>query len=191
MGPGVRGTGKDHCFQAWTTSMGLCDAWRTWNPTRRQFTHTSAAHYTHARLHYILLPSTDMHLTTCSSILPRGISDHSLVIVGLAAPSLGRRLVWRLNASFLKNSQFTRFLDSAINTYFQENEASDPTQGILWAAGKAFFRGLAKVYIRRDERRKQEEVTRLEANIMRIESRLHCTPSPSLERQLKLDQVSL
>ena len=68
---------SDAKFRTWVNSLGLCDTWRTWNPTLTQYTHTSVAHGSHSRIGYLLMPATDIPLSSNAQILPRGISDHS------------------------------------------------------------------------------------------------------------------
>ena len=86
-----RGTGPgsaDTRLKSWCDSLGLCDLCRIWNPNLVQYTHTSAAHGSHSRIDYIFGPATEVHATAGARILPRGISDHSPVLVELRSEEL-------------------------------------------------------------------------------------------------------
>ena len=117
-GAGVGTHGADARFQAWTESLGLCDVWRTWNPGVTQYTHSSAAHGSHSRIDYLLVPGTDMARTSGSRILPRGISDHSPVQLDMVGTVTGRRPMWRLNAWYMQDSELVKKLTKDIENYF-------------------------------------------------------------------------
>ena len=99
--------------------------------------------------------------------------------------------MWRLNAWYLTNKPLVKTLKAEITHYFQTNDQSVDSPGVLWASGKATIRGVAKSLIRRQERDKQSQVGELEAKILRAEIQLGLGGSDLLERQLAMDMSSL
>ena len=190
-GAGVKSYTADTKFKTWVQSLGLCDIWRIWNPRTTQYTHTSAAHGTHSRLDYFFMPATDVPLTCGSRILPRGISDHSPVLMSLGRDRTTCRPMWRLNAWFLQDPKFIELLKKDIHQFFQLNNGSVESTATLWAAGKATIRGYAKAHIRRQERDKSAQLNDLELKILQAEKRIGQGENGTWERQLALDRASL
>ena len=191
MGASNRTPTADKNFAAWTASLGLCDIWRIWNPQTRQYTHTSAAHHTHSRIDYFLMPATDVHVTTGSRILPRGISDHSPVVLSIRGSDATNRPMWRLNAWHINNEGLVDRLKREIVHYFQTNIDSVDSSRVLWAAGKATIRGIAKAYIRKQERDKTQHIAELEAKILRLELRTGAGETGLIDRQLSIHRTNL
>ena len=99
--------GRNTCasqLSTWVDSMGLCDAWRVWNPLTRAYTHTSAAHRTQSRINQIWLAATDMPILHRMHMLPRGISDHAPLMAELGQAQ-GVCPSWRFNAWYLQNPE--------------------------------------------------------------------------------------
>ena len=124
-GTSIRSQTADTSFNSWIASLGLCNIWRTWNPQARQYTHTSAAHHTHSRIDNLFMPATDVHLTTGSCILPRGISDHSPVVLSLGGTVPSCRPMWCFNAWYLKDANLVGKLKMERTQYFQTNAHSE------------------------------------------------------------------
>ena len=133
------------------------------------FTHTSAAHHSHAHIDLFLMPGPDLLQTVGVEILAWGISDHSPVFLMMGSQKAARRPLWRLNAWFLTDKAFTEQLREGAQTNFALNVDSALSHGVLWAAAKATIRGLAKSLVRHQERDKQKKAADLEAATLRSE----------------------
>lgn len=84
----------------------------------RSYTHTSASHHTHAQIDYIFLPALDCCTVQDVTILSRGLSDHSPVVLRLGGLPVTSRPIWRLNAWFLQDQDFRDRVGEELRHYF-------------------------------------------------------------------------
>ncbi|KAJ1164603.1 hypothetical protein NDU88_005039 [Pleurodeles waltl] len=170
----------------WTESLGLCEVWRTWHPRDRRYTHTSAAHRTQSRIDLVFMSALDLSSVTGAEILPRGVSDHAPVRVRLGGADPSKRSVWRLNAWYLQDKDYTQEIRNQLTQYFDLNLGSVRSPGSLWAACKATLRGHAKYLLRTRERDRNSQISDLEARALRLERQQMTSSSAAALRQLTM-----
>ncbi|KAJ1140101.1 hypothetical protein NDU88_006461, partial [Pleurodeles waltl] len=59
-----------------------------------------------------------------------------------------QRPMWRMNAWYLQNNDFTLEIRDHLTQYFEQNLGSVKSPGTVWAACKATLRGYAKYRVR-------------------------------------------
>ena len=113
-----------------TKALGICDAWRTQNPTiSKQFTCDNKREQgsrCQARIDRFYIP-THMCFNSTTTFLPHGISDHQLVTVQIktntiphAEPGPG---YWKLNTSLLENQEYVNIIRKVIENIPPGNTA--------------------------------------------------------------------
>lgn len=116
-------------------------------------THTLVAHSTHSPIfELILLPAIDCQLVSGVTILPRAISDHSPVSLHLGNSPGRTCTTWRMNDWFLQDAECIEALGKEQQHYWLTNPGLVPSQGMLWEAGKATIRGVARAWSTRSAR---------------------------------------
>ncbi len=62
---------------------GLCDAWHSFHPNRREYTFFSHVHHSYSRLDYFLVSSSLLSDISDTEINPIAVSDHAAVSLTL------------------------------------------------------------------------------------------------------------
>ena len=166
--------------------MGLCDTWRIWHPNLRAYTHTSAAHGTHSCIDQIWTPAVDIPRINHIELLPRGISDHSPIILKLGVSQGCLRQMWKFSAWYLQNPKCVKFASDTIEEYFSQNLGSVDSVATLWAASKPTIRGHLKGFIRSQERERTRQAVQLELEIRQLENLEQADPPSNMIRRLVL-----
>ena len=93
-------------------SLDLIDVWRTLNPDGKRFTWRRTKPEVHCRLDYFMISSSLTTAITNADILPGYKTDHSLITIHLASNSNpGGPGFWKLNTSFLLDSEYIEFIN--------------------------------------------------------------------------------
>lgn len=151
-------------------SLDWTDAWRYSNGNRREYTYLSATHHSFSRIDYIFVLRMRVHELTRVEILPRGLSDHSPVLMDLSLGGGGRSFRWRLSVWHLHNGDYRRHMRESIAHYLSENEGSVPGASIVWEAMKPTLRGVDISWCVAERRRRREHLVRAEAEILALEA---------------------
>ncbi|KAJ1119450.1 hypothetical protein NDU88_007635 [Pleurodeles waltl] len=130
------------------------------------------------------MPALDFLKVAGAEILPRGVSDHAPIRIRLGRADLTRWPVWRLNAWHLQDTEYTQEIRLHLDQYFELNEGSVRSPGMLWAACKATIRGHARSILRSRERDQNSQITELENKARRLECQHKNLASASTMRKL-------
>ena len=100
----LRGGGRPYpSFVDWAKLYSLTELWRWKHPEDRQFSCHSDSFHTMSRIDMAFTPADVLPLVHSVRYLPRGISDHAPLLIGLfLLPKSGPK-VWRLNSYWLED----------------------------------------------------------------------------------------
>ena len=113
-------------------SLDLIDVWRTLNPDGKRFTWWRTKPEVHCRLDYFMISSSLTTAITNADILPGYKTDHSLITIHLASSSNPRGPgFWKLNTSFLLDSEYIELIKKTIDEVAEEYRNNDDVDAIL------------------------------------------------------------
>ena len=113
-------------------SLDLIDVWRTLNPDGRRFTWWRTKPEVHCRLDYFMISSSLTTAVTNAGILPGYKTDHSLITIHLASNSNPRGPgFWKLNTSFLLDSEYIELIKKTIDEVEKEYRNNDDVDPVL------------------------------------------------------------
>ncbi|KAJ1205830.1 hypothetical protein NDU88_001256 [Pleurodeles waltl] len=92
--------------------------------------------------------------------------------------------MWRLNAWYLQDNEYTLEIRDHLAQYFELNLGTVRSPGIIWAACKVTLRGRAKCLLRSREFARDSRVSELEAEALNLERHQTTSSSASTLRQL-------
>ena len=113
-------------------SLDLIDVWRTLNPDGKRFTWRRTKPEVHCRLDYFMISSSLITAITNADILPGYRTDHSLITIHLAGNNNPRGPgFWKLNTSFLLDSEYIETIKKTIDEVSMENRNNDDVDVVL------------------------------------------------------------
>ena len=113
-------------------SLDLIDVCRTLNPDGKRFTWRRTKPEVHCRLDYFMISSSLITAITNAEILPGYRTDHPLITIHLAGNNnpWGPGL-WKLNTSFLLDSEYIETIKKTIDEVSMENRNNDDVDVVL------------------------------------------------------------
>ena len=126
-------------------SLDLIDVWRALNPDGKRFTWRRTKPEVHCRLDYFRMSSI-----TNADILPGYKTDHSLITIHLVSNSNPRGPgFWKLNKSFLLDSEYIELIKKTIDEFAKEYRNNDDVDAVLlWDTMKIHIRSSSVKYAR-------------------------------------------
>ena len=113
-------------------SLDLIDVWRTLNPDGKRFTWRRTKPEVHCRLDYFMISSSLITAITNAEILPGYRTDHPLITIHLAGNNNPRGPgFWKLNTSFLLDSEYIETIKKTIDEVSMENRNNDDVDVVL------------------------------------------------------------
>uniref|UniRef100_A0A1A8UJ98 Reverse transcriptase domain-containing protein n=1 Tax=Nothobranchius furzeri TaxID=105023 RepID=A0A1A8UJ98_NOTFU len=150
---------------------GLCDAWRSLHPNRREYTFFSHVHHSHSRLDYFLVSSSLLADISDTEIHPIVVSDHAPVSLTLVnKKTIPPSKNWRFNTSLLKDEGFIDFFKKEWALYLEHNDLPGTSASILWEAGKAVMRGKIISFSSHKKKTENKRIQELEEIIKSLEA---------------------
>ena len=161
----------------------LQDPWRSSNPTTRQYSFYSPVHKSYSRIDYFLVDDRSLsfikHLKYHSII----ISDHCPLQLDLHMPnSSTKHRTWRFDPLLLADKDFTNFISSQIDYFFETNTTPGMSYSIIWEAFKAYIRGQIISYSAK------LQLTDLSKQIKDLDCRAASDPDSNLHKERLLLQ---
>lgn len=154
------------CFQELT----LHDAWRTLNPSTKDYTFFSNPHGSYSRLDYFFISQNDLPMLKHTSIEPMYISDHHPITMSLEFPSKHTRSqIWRLDPSLLTDISIVSTIHENLKLYFQDNDSLEISPMIKWEAHKCTIRGKLIAIASKRRRERQAHISILSKRIQNLE----------------------
>lgn len=166
-------------------NMNIIDLWRSANPSGRDYSFYSSVHNSYSRIDYFLIDARLIPSTTDAKYHTTAISDHSPLTFTLFLEVMEPTCKsWRLNPQLLTEKEFCDYLKSQIKLYFDINDTSDTTPGILWEAFKAYLRGCIISFESARKKKNTAQIKELEKHIQQLDRENSLTPSPDLHRKI-------
>lgn len=173
----LRGGGRPYpTFIDWTQVFALTKLWRWKHLGDRQFSSHSDSFHTMSRIDLAFAPVDVLPLVHSISYLPRGISDHAPLLVGLLLlPRSGFR-VWRLNPHWLKDEIVQVECQRSVTEYWSMNQG---TTGLTtaWDVSKAVLRGTFMSITGIMRKNAQQCTEELESALMKAEAEYSQNPN--------------
>lgn len=136
-GQGLQGNRMSHFL----CEAGLLDLWRIRNPVTLQFSCYSGSYSTLSRIDLVLANELGSQIIKDIIYQPRGVSDHSLLMVSISINNNMFRRVWKMNPIWFGIIEDQNGIIAKLNEFISFN-ADTTTRGIMWDALKAYLRGL-------------------------------------------------
>ncbi len=149
---------------------GLCDAWCSFHPNRKEYTFFSHVHHSYSRLDYFLVSSSLLSDISDTEINHIAVSDHAAVSLTLvnkkATPPSNN---WRFNTSLLKDDDFIKYFKEEWALYLDYNDLPGTSASVIWEAGKAVMRGRIISFSSHKKKRENKCIQELEETIKTLE----------------------
>ena len=155
-------------------SLDLIDVWRTLNPDGKRFTWWRTKPEVHCRLDYFMISPSLTTAITNADILPGYKTDHSLITIHLASNSNPRGPgFWKLNTSFLLDSEYIELIKKTIDEVAEEYRNNDDVDAILlWDTMKMQIRSSSLKYARERKAKIKSKENTLESDISSLRKKL-------------------
>lgn len=150
-------------------SLGLSDAWREQNPTRRRYTFRRGKYA--SRLDYFLLSDSLVNTQLTIDIIATPLSDHSILAIKLCAQKTDKGPgLWRFNNLLLAQEKFITLMRATIEEIKAATEPSDPK--IKWEWLKFKIREFARGFERNEFRQERHHETQLKKRLEELAEKL-------------------
>uniref|UniRef100_A0A8C8E244 Reverse transcriptase domain-containing protein n=1 Tax=Oryzias sinensis TaxID=183150 RepID=A0A8C8E244_9TELE len=170
---------------------GLVDVWRSKFPKERNFTFYSNRHKSYSRIDYFFTHKAEIHRIDEINIMPITISDHAPIVLKWDIDMTPTSRQWRLNASFLNDTDFITLIKKELRYYLDMNKSPDTSPLILWDCAKAYLRGSIISYATAKKRQKLAKQQQLENKIKELEHRHKQSAEPNLLTELSTTRKEL
>lgn len=158
----------------------LRDPWRSSNPTTRQYSFYSPVHKSYSRIDYFIVDDRSLSFVSHSKYHSIVISDHCPIQLDLQMPnSSTKHRTWRFDPLLLNDKDFTSFISSQIDFFFETNTTPDVSYSTIWEAFKAYIRGQIISYTAQLRSSRNFQLTELSKKIKDLDSRAASDPSNS------------
>ena len=157
----------------WMEETDLIDIWRLMNPNEFRFTwkRSNPSPGIFCRLDYFLVSFGLIDKINKCDIVPGFKSDHSAVILAVASNDNPRGPgFWRLNCSYLSDSDYAITIKKTIAETIEFNQDSDPL--LLWDTIKCQIRGASIKFSSNKKKSKVNKIQVLEKRINGLEKEL-------------------
>lgn len=128
----------------------MFDIWRHLNQDKFEFSFRRLdPKVTMSRLDYFLLPQSLITQTKQCRLIPRYLTDHSMLLLDVNFKDSPRGPgYWKFNSSLLKDKDFLQFMNKLIDEYFDNVKKSGQlhTPDVLWEGLKALMVTHAKEF---------------------------------------------
>lgn len=171
-------------IKTYIDELAISDPWRFKNPHSKVFSFFSPVHHTFSRIDYFLTDNRLLLLVQNCAYNTIIISDHAPVTMGLLFETGDKsRLTWRLNARFLADDQFVKFITAQIDDFISLNKTQDIATATLWETLKAYIRGQIISYASNERKSTQKRQLELSHRISQIDNIFADTPEPALYKE--------
>ena len=154
--------------------VNVIDVWRTLNPDGKGFTWQRTKPEVHCRPDYFMISSSLTTAITNAEILPGDKTDHSLITIHHASNSNPRgQGFWKLNTSFLLDSEYIELIKNTIDEVVKEYRNNDDVDTVLlWDTIKMQIRSSWLKYATEKKDKIKSKENTLESDICSLRKKL-------------------
>lgn len=120
--------------------VGLSDIWRTRNPRASQFSCYSSSCASLSRIDLVLGNGSASQVINNVVYQPRGVSDHSLLIISVNPGHKKVYRTWKMNPAWLEVIESQEVVIAELKEFIKFNSGTT-SKGVMWDALKAYLRG--------------------------------------------------
>jgi exonuclease III len=159
-------------LKEWMEEDEITDIWRIKNPDKRIYTWISKTqHKVMSRLDFILISDTLQTNYLESNIVPGYMSDHACTTLTLRVPDGERgKGFWKYNSQLSSYPELKQQIEEVIEKTIEENQGIDDC--LLWDLMKCKIRGVCIGLAAQKNRKKKEELWKIEKNIKVLEEEI-------------------
>ena len=154
---------------------GLCDIWRYFHPTLRQYTRHQKNPIVLSRLDFILVSNNFVNNCVKTKILPGVQSDHSVVFLQFNdkyQPVEGHGF-WKLNCHYLHHDvEFVNCIKDKIKEFKELHKDTECNPNTLWDTLKCVITGVCLEYTARKKKERNKEKNNLLSEIDKIKAQI-------------------
>ena len=168
-------------------NLDLVDAWRVLNPDARRYTWRQTQPAIHCRLDFFLISQSFLGNVISTDILPGFKTDHSMIILKISLHSNPRgRGFWKLNTSFLADTNYIELIKLTIQQTREEYENADSINpSLLWDMIKLKVREKSLSFASAKKRKTVHKEQNLEDKITLLEKELEQPSASELQKTNK------
>lgn len=154
-------------LKSYINNSNICDLWRMFNPSGRDYSFHSSVHNVYTRIDYFLVDKKLIPYILSTKYHNILISDHSPVTFCIDLNNTSSpNPTWRLDPQLLSDPAFKAYLSREIKTFFDINNTPNISPSLLWETFKAYLRGCVISF--KGQRNKQNKIM-----LQEIEKELH------------------
>lgn len=142
-----------------TRDEGLYDVWRSIHGSEKDFTFFSTAFHVYSRIDMFLVDRATLFQATEAQIGTILWSDHAPISLTLTLHQHTQPTkLWRLKTNLLNNPGYEEQVTSELNVFFTQNANSVTNAHSLWAAHKAYMRGVFLKLGAQEKRKRTQKI---------------------------------
>ena len=157
--------------------VGLLDLWRVRNPGIQQYSCYSSTHNTLSRIDMALGNYLALQMVGKVIYLPRGVSDHSPMVLTLNQGGQKIQRDWKINAHWCELIKKSDEVLPKLKEFVDINEGTSGT-GILWDTLKAYLRGVLIQQIAKFNKKARESEEKSRREVLEAENNYVGDPTP-------------
>lgn len=161
--------------------VGLMDIWRVRNPGAQQYSCYSTSYSTYSRIDMALGNDRALQITEKVVYMPRGISDHSPIVLTLKLGGKKAQREWKINPHWFELIKKTDRVLPQLREFIVCNEGT-ATAGILWDTLKAYLRGVPIQQVAKFNKEAKIWEERIRREVIEAENNYVTDPSSEREK---------
>ena len=180
--PGARsrGEGEGHLNQ-FLKEVGWWDIWRVKHPDLRQYSCFSSTYSTLSRIDMALGNGACLQVVSKISYYPRGVSDHSPLVLSLNTGKKCPLSNWKISPFWLEVMGKPEEISIRLRELLDFNTGTAP-EGVVWDALKAFLRGILIQQVAKIKRNSREWEEKIREEVLEAEKQYVENPTLSKQR---------
>lgn len=159
----------------------MSDIWRARNPRALQFSCYSSSCATLSRIDLVLGNELASQVINDVVYQPRGVSDHSLLIISVKPGYKKSCRVWKMNPAWLEIIEGQEVIVGELKEFITFN-ADTTSRGVMWDALKAYLRGSLIQKVSNIKKVSRDWEDRFRKELVEAEREYMKEPSPEKQR---------
>lgn len=162
----------------------LIDAWRSFHPDSREYTHFSHPHNSWSRIDYVLLTPLLLQRVESVQIEDMVISDHSPVILQMTdILPRGKDYLWRFPTYLAQDEEFRAVLRGWWLDYTATHVDHISSPGLYWETAKVVLRGHIMAFTSKLKRQVRDKIYTLGQTLRQAYTHFQSQPNEDAKAQ--------